>query len=145
MKKIILSYVLLALTSCQNNKLTDNSDWAGFSTQNDEKTKIVEKLAKGYERGEFEIAREYFSPDSKHMVNMQVFNVDQIIDGYNFHSVLYDKIKHIDPVVHTTKYNNDSIFTNQWANWSGTSKITGEYLDFSLETNSMLRQNFAKL
>ena len=66
--------------------------------------------------------------DSKHMVNMQVFNVDQIIDGYNFHSVLYDKIKHIDPVVHTTKYNNDSTFTNQWANWSGISKITGEEL-----------------
>ena len=62
------------------------------------------------------------------MVNMQVFNVDEIIDGYNFHSVLYDKIQHIDPVVHTTKYNNDSIFTNQWANWSGISKITGEEL-----------------
>ena len=120
---IIFSTILF---SC--NSPIDSSPWSGTINQNDEKTKIVEKLAKGYERGEFEIAREYFSPDSKHMVNMQVFNVDQIIDGYNFHSVLYDKIKHIDPVVHTTKYNNDSIFTNQWANWSGTSKITGEEL-----------------
>ena len=128
MKKILFFCLTVVYISCQNNQTIDNSDWAGFSTQNDERTKIVEKLAKGYERGEFEIAREYFSPDSKHMVNMQVFNVDQIIEGYNFHSVLYDKIQHIDPVVHTTKYNNDSIFTNQWANWSGISKITGEEL-----------------
>tara|TARA_B100000886_G_scaffold228564_1_gene159394 strand:+ start:572 stop:1087 length:516 start_codon:yes stop_codon:yes gene_type:complete len=126
MKKISILTLLIICISCQNNQMGDKSDWAGVTTQNDEKTKIVEKLAKGYEQGKFEIAREYFSPDGKHMVNLESYTVDEIIEGYNFHSVLYDDLEHIDPVVHTTVYNNDSVFTNQWANWRGVSKITGE-------------------
>ena len=48
MKKILFFCLSAIYISCQNNQTIDNSDWAGFSTQNDERTKIVEKLAKGY-------------------------------------------------------------------------------------------------
>ena len=39
---------------------------------------------------------------------------------------MYDNLEHIDPTVTTMYYNNGEIYTNQWADWSGTSKITGE-------------------
>ena len=48
---IIFSTILF---SC--NSPIDSSPWSGTINQNDEKTKIVEKLAKGYETGTFEIA-----------------------------------------------------------------------------------------
>ena len=36
---------------------------------------------------------------------------NEIIQGYNFHSELFDDLKHVDPIVTTMKYNNNRIFT----------------------------------
>jgi len=118
---IIFSTILF---SC--NSPIDSSPWSGTINQNDEKTKIVVKLAKGYETGTFEIAKEYFTEDGIHTVNDAKYTTNEIIQGYNFHSELFDDLKHVDPIVTTMKYNNNRIFTNQWSGWSATSKITGE-------------------
>ena len=122
--------VSFLLTSCNNDVANeakvDSSEWSGITNENDEKSKIVEKLAKGYTEGNFEIARDYFTPDGTHKVNNDVYTVDEIINGYNFHSLLYDEIQHIDPVLTTVTYNNGEVYTNHWSDWSGKSKITGE-------------------
>ena len=76
--------------------------------------------------GNFGIASEYFSDDAVHMVNNDVYTNEEIIAGYNFHSLLYDEIQHIDPVITTVEYNNGEVYTNHWSDWSGISKITGE-------------------
>ena len=59
-------------------------------------------------------------------MNNDVYTVEEIINGYNFHSLLYDEMQHIDPVITTVKYNNGEVYTNHWSDWSGKSKITGE-------------------
>ena len=107
--------------SCNNSVNVDTSEWSGITNQNDEKSKIVEKLAKGYTDGDFGIAKDYFTPDGEHKVNNDVYTVEEIINGYNFHSLLYDEMQHIDPVITTIKYNNGEVYTNHWSDWSGKS------------------------
>ena len=74
----------------------------------------------------FDIAKDYFSEDGVHYVNNDEYTNDEIISGYNFHSLLYDEMEHLTPWVTTMYYNDGSIYTNQWAEWTGKSKITGE-------------------
>ena len=124
-KNLIILLVATLFISCQNVKV-DPAPMSGTINQSDEKTAIIVKLAKAYEAGTFEEAREYFTSDGKHYFNSTVYTTDQIIEGYNFHSVLYDNLEHVDPTVTTMYYNNGEVYTNQWADWSGTSKITGE-------------------
>ena len=121
--------VLLVLTlffiSCQNNT-QDTSPWSGRIDENDEKTAVVKKLAQAYQDGNFDIAKEYFTEDGIHFFNNIEYTTDQIIEGYNFHSVLYDDLKHVDPMITTMYYNNGEVYTNHWSGWTGKSKITGE-------------------
>ena len=125
MKNILIITLLSAIFfSC--GTAVDTSEWSGVTSQSDERTMIVDKLAKGYVAGNFGIASEYFSDDAVHMVNNDVYTNEEIIAGYNFHSLLYDEIQHIDPVITTVEYNNGEVYTNHWSDWSGVSKITGE-------------------
>ena len=120
-KYILFSLILL---SCQD--AADENPWNGVVTSDDEKTQIVESLAKTYTEGNFDAALEYFTEDGKHFFNTQEYTTQEIIDGYNFHSVLWDSIQHIDPGVITVSFNNGTTYTNQWSDWSGISKTTGE-------------------
>jgi len=125
MKKLFL-ISLLIVASCQEKPIKNDAPLSGIIDQQNEKTIIVEKLAQGYVDGNFEIAEDYFTEDGIHRVNDAEYTTEEIIAGYNFHSVLFDNIKHNDPWVTTMIYNNGQVFTNQWARWTGTSKITGE-------------------
>ena len=78
MKRIFLLFTVLVLVSCN---LEENI--AGFFQDNDEKSEIVVKLADSYLAGNFDIARDYFTPDGKHYFNNLEFDVNGIIDGYN--------------------------------------------------------------
>ena len=78
------------------------------------------------EAGAFEAAKDYFTPDGKHYFNNIEFSTDEIIDGYNFHTVLYDDLQHLNADVTTMYYNNGDVYTNQWSDWTGKSKITGK-------------------
>ena len=121
---LIITFLSAIIFSC--GTAVDTSEWSGITSQSDERTMIVDKLAKGYVAGNFGIASEYFSDDAVHMVNNDVYTNEEIIAGYNFHSLLYDEIQHIDPVLTTVEYNNGEVYTNHWSDWSGVSKITGE-------------------
>ena len=121
---LIITFLSAIIFSC--GTAVDTSEWSGVTSQSDERTMIVDKLAKGYVAGNFGIASEYFSDDAVHMVNNDVYTNEEIIAGYNFHSLLYDEIQHIDPVLTTVEYNNGEVYTNHWSDWSGVSKITGE-------------------
>ena len=124
MKNFNYILISLILVSCQDT--ADQNPWNGIVTSDDEKTQIVQNLAKAYTEGNFDAANEYFTEDGKHFFNTIEYTTQEIIDGYNFHSVLWDSIQHIDPAVLTVTFNNGTTYTNQWADWSGISRTTGE-------------------
>jgi hypothetical protein len=125
MKKILLLIISITFISCQQpqNNL-------GFFQDNDSKSDVVVKLADSYLAGNFDMAREYFTVDSKHLFNNLEFDVDGIIDGYNSHSIIFKNIKHNDRKVYTGYYNDGSIQTYHDFNWSATSIITGKEYNY---------------
>ena len=131
MKQIITLSIAFLVLSCQGVKI-DPSPMSGTINQGDEKTAIVKKLAQAYQDGNFDIAKEYFTADGLHYFNNIEYTAEEIIDGYNFHSILFDDLKHIEPYITTMYYNNGDVFTNHWSDWSGKSKITGEVQKLSL-------------
>ena len=64
---LIITFLSAIILSC--GTAVDTSEWSGVTSQSDERTMIVDKLAKGYVAGNFGIASEYFSDDAVHMVN----------------------------------------------------------------------------
>ena len=126
MKKIIFLFgLVITILSCDTKQL-DTAPLSGSMNESDQKTAVVRKLAQAYRNGSFEDAKEYFTSDGIHYVNNVKYTTDEIIEGYNFHSVLYNDIRHIEPTVTTMYYNNGDVYTNQWSDWSAKSKITGE-------------------
>ncbi len=117
MKKLLI-LTLILISSCQEKLVKNDAPLSGIIDQENEKTIIVEKLAQGYVDGKFEVAEAYFTEDGIHRVNDAEYSTEEIIAGYNFHSVLFDNIKHNDPWVTTMIYNNGQVFTNQWARWT---------------------------
>ena len=128
-KKVLFLFSIILLFACESGVKIDPSPMSGTISQGDEKTAIVEKLAAAYRAGTFELAKEYFTTDGKHYFNNIEYTVNETIDGYNFHSVLYDNIEHVNPTVTTMYFNNGEIYTNQWSDWSGKSKITGDIME----------------
>ena len=76
MKKILILFTIFGLMSCNLN-----DSFKGFIQDNDEKSEIIVKLADSYLAGNFDMARDYFTPDGKHFFNNLEFDVDGIIDG----------------------------------------------------------------
>ena len=125
MKKLLLSLISIAFISCQKNQNN-----LGIFKDDDSKSEVVVKLADSYLAGNFDMAREYFSTDSKHLFNNLEFDVDGIIDGYNSHSLIFKDIKHNERKVYTGYYNDGSIQTDHDFNWSATSIITGKEYNY---------------
>jgi len=126
MKKLFFILGLFIL-SCNGNLETQEKNEAfGQIQNNDEKSKIIEKLSDSYLAGSFDIARDYFAADSKHYFNDLVYDVDGIIEGYNFHSIIFDNIKHNERKVYTGYFSNGSVQTYHDFIWSAKSKISGK-------------------
>tara|TARA_S200000501_G_scaffold119710_1_gene112469 strand:+ start:937 stop:1425 length:489 start_codon:yes stop_codon:yes gene_type:complete len=125
MKKLLLSLISIAFISCQQKQNN-----LGIFKDDDSKSEVVVKLADSYLAGNFDMAREYFSTDSKHLFNNLEFDVDGIIDGYNSHSLIFKDIKHNERKVYTGYYNDGSIQTYHDFNWSATSIITGKEYNY---------------
>ena len=96
MKNYILLIIALIFVSCDQTQSN-----AGVIQNDDSKSEVVVKLADSYLAGNFDMAREYFSTDSKHYFNDLEFDVDGIIEGYNSHSLIFNDIKHNDRKVYT--------------------------------------------
>tara|TARA_B100000575_G_scaffold150619_1_gene120066 strand:+ start:9707 stop:10213 length:507 start_codon:yes stop_codon:yes gene_type:complete len=126
--KIKVKYLLVALMifSCHDDSKKNISSLNGIINENDDKSKIVEKLADSYLQGDFDIARDYFDPEGKHYFNNLVYDVDGIIEGYNFHSVLFNNIKHNNRDIYTSYFNNGKIVTYHDFLWTANSKLSGK-------------------
>ena len=125
--KKLLFFTSLLLLSCNTNTQSDKNDKSFGQIKNDDKkSEIVEELADSYLAGNFDIARDYFTQDSQHYFNDLVYDVDGIIEGYNFHSVIFDNIKHNDRKIYTGYFADGSIQTFHDFIWSAKSKISGE-------------------
>ena len=105
-------------------------NYKGFVQDNDAKSATVVELADSYLAGNFDIAREYFTPDGKHFFNNLEFDVDGIIDGYNSHSLIFKDIKHNDREVYTGYFTDGSVETFHDFIWSATSIITGKEYNY---------------
>lgn len=124
--KVKYFLVALMILSCYDDSKKDISPLNGIINQNDDKSKIVEKLADSYLQGNFDIARDYFDPDGKHYFNNLVYDVNGIIEGYNFHSVLFTDIKHNNRDIYTSYFNNGKIVTYHDFLWTANSKLSGK-------------------
>jgi hypothetical protein len=125
MKNIYFLIMTFIFISCD---MGDN--YKGFVQDNDTKSAIVVELADSYLAGNFDIARDYFTPDGKHFFNNLEFDVDGIIDGYNSHSLIFKDIKHNDREVYTGYFNDGSVETFHDFIWSATSIITGKEYNY---------------
>ena len=121
---ILLIFSFITFSCSQINEKKDNN--IGIIKNDDQKSLIIEKLADSYLQGNFDIAREYFKPEGKHYFNDLEYDVDGIIEGYNFHSVLFENIKHNDRKIYTGYMNNGTVQTFHDFNWSAKSKISGK-------------------
>ena len=79
MKNILFIGVLSTFLLSCNSSTLDTSDWSGVTSQSDERSMIVDKLAKGYLSGNFGIASEYFADNGVHKVNNDVYTNEEII------------------------------------------------------------------
>ena len=121
MKKILTLLIIFGLMSCNLNE-----GFKGFIQDNDEKSEIIVKLADSYLAGNFDMARDYFTPDGKHFFNNLNKYFDGIIDGYNSHSLIFEEIKHNDRKVYTGTFTDGTVETFHDFVWSATSIITGK-------------------
>ena len=126
--KNLITYLLtgLIILACQDNSKKDTSLLSGIINEKDEKSKIIEKLADSYLQGNFDIAKEYFVPDGKHYFNNLEYDVNGIIEGYNFHSVLFTEIKHNNRDIYTSYFNNGKVVTYHDFLWTANSKLSGK-------------------
>jgi len=88
MKQILSLIVAFMILSCQGVKI-DPAPMSGIIDESDEKTKVVKKLAQAYQDGNFDIAKDYFTEDGVHYFNNVEYTTEGIIEGYNFHSILF--------------------------------------------------------
>ena len=126
--KNLIAYLLtgLIILACQDNSKKDTSPLSGIINEKDEKSKIIEKLADSYLQGNFDIAKEYFAPDGMHYFNNLEYDVNGIIEGYNFHSVLFTDIKHNNRDIYTSYFNNGKVVTYHDFLWTANSKLSGK-------------------
>jgi hypothetical protein len=125
LKKIIILLITIAFIGCDQT-----SQNAGFVLNDDEKSEIITTLADSYLAGNFDLARDYFTPDGKHLFNDLEFDVDGIIDGYNSHSLIFNDIRHNNREVYTGYFNDGTVETFHDFNWSATSIITGKEYNY---------------
>jgi len=126
--KNLITYLLtgLIILACQDNSKKDTSPLSGIINEKDEKSKIIEKLADSYLQGNFDIAKEYFAPDGNHYFNNLEYDVNGIIEGYNFHSVLFTDLKHNNRDIYTSYFNNGKVVTYHDFLWTANSKLSGK-------------------
>ena len=135
MKKIL---ILLALTffSCTENK----NDLTSTVTVNDEKSKKVSLMMKGYVDNAFDVS--ILSEDASIKFNQLEMTKDEFKNLGNIHHAMFNEISFPDGWVETVNYIGSDIknaggrykdsygevWTSQWTDWSGISKISGDTL-----------------
>ena len=131
MKKIILTvFVLTGMIGCQNPKLDspDNHEMSGIIKGTDEYTENVKRFMSSYVENNMASAKDIFSENAVFYVNDAKLNIDDLIVGFSLGHQFFDNISHDNLDVATMYYNNGSVYTNVWYEWTANKKSTGEAL-----------------
>ena len=128
MKKLIFLFGLaFTIFSCAQPK---NDPKTTVSNQ-DEKTMAVAKLMKGYVDNNFDGS--ILSDDCIVRFNNMELKKADFMGLAQFHHSMFDNIKFPDGWIETISYHGDNwkegngdTWTNQWTDWTATSKITNE-------------------
>ena len=132
MKKFFL--IIAAVTfimSCQNQNLNspDNHQMSGIIKGDDQHTKKVKKFMKAYVDNDMSSAKDVFSSDAVFYVNDTKLTIEDMMEGFSAGHQFFDNIAHNNVDMATMYYNNGSIYTNTWYDWSGENNSTGEKLN----------------
>ena len=136
MKKFLFIITAVTITmSCQNQSLNspDDHKMSGIIKGNDQHTKKVKKFMKAYVDNDMSSAKDVFSSDAVFYVNDTKMTIEDMIEGFSVGHQFFDNIAHNNVDMATMYYNNGSIYTNTWYDWSGISKKNGE--DASIISN----------
>lgn len=132
MKKIFFVITVVIFTmSCQNQNLNspDDHKMSGIIKGNDQHTKKVKKFMKAYVDNDISSAKDVFSSDAIFYVNDTKMTIEDMMEGFSVGHQFFDKIAHNNVDMATMYYNNGSIYTNTWYDWSGENNSTGEMLN----------------
>ena len=75
---LITLSIFLFFTSCGDIPF-DTSERGGVMMATDDKTIIIESLAKAYTEGNFDMAKDYFAEGGVHYVNNDEYTNDEVI------------------------------------------------------------------
>ncbi|MGB0367326.1 MAG: DUF4440 domain-containing protein [Flavobacteriaceae bacterium] len=132
MKKIIFLLSAVAfIISCQNQKLDspNNHEMSGIIKGEDQYTKGIKKFMKAYVDNDMASAKDIFANDADFYINDTKLTIDDMIAGFSVGHQFFNNISHNNVDMATMYYNNESIYTNIWYDWSGEIKSSGEKLN----------------
>ncbi|RPG59718.1 MAG: hypothetical protein CBD95_000660 [Flavobacteriales bacterium TMED235] len=135
MKKILILTTFI-LFSCAEKKVEPTST----ITVNDDKGKMVSLMMKSYVDNNFDAS--IVSDDASIKFNQQEMTKDEFENLGNIHHAMFSNISFPDGWIETVNYIGSDIknaggrykesygevWTSQWSDWSGVSKITGDTL-----------------
>ena len=135
MKKILILTTFI-LFSCAEKKVEPSST----ITVNDDKGKMVSLMMKSYVDNNFDAS--IVSDDASIKFNQQEMTKDEFENLGNIHHAMFSNISFPDGWIETVNYIGSDIknaggrykesygevWTSQWSDWSGISKITGDTL-----------------
>ena len=133
MKKILI-FLTFIFFSCAEN----NSDPNSTITINDEKGKKISLMMKGYVDNNFDAS--IVSDDASIKFNMQEMTKAEFENLGSVHHAMFNNISFPDGWIETVNYigsdvknaggrykdSYGDVWTSQWSDWSGKSKITGD-------------------
>ena len=134
MRKLLFLVALILSSSCDNLNVGKQS----LISVNDNKSKLVALMMKSYVENKFDGS--IVSEDCKIKFNQLEMTKKDFIGSGEVHHMMFNDIKFPEGRIETNSYigkdfkeaggiYSDSygqIWTNQWTNWSGVSKITGD-------------------
>tara|TARA_B100001939_G_scaffold529_1_gene497 strand:- start:2292 stop:3161 length:870 start_codon:yes stop_codon:yes gene_type:complete len=127
MKKIIFIWsVLLIITSC--NKVP-SGNLSGILDDNSQEVQLTKELMKKYQEGNFIEIADLISDDSdEYFFNNNKVSKDDWLKAASGHHDLFDNIQNDSEGINLTsaRYNNGSVWSMAWFQWSGKGKYTGD-------------------
>ncbi len=127
---MLITFLVFTLFACNNESKDtsspkDDSPMSGIIVENDNKTRIAREFMRAYVNKDMSGVSNYFSEDAIVYVNDAKMTASEMMTGFLSGHDYYNNINHSNVYITTMYYNNGSVYTNTWYDWSGVSKKTG--------------------
>ena len=133
----IVSSVIVAscLLGTAPNTVAAPQETGIVTTEDDPRSRKIEKLLDGYLKGDFAEADVVFKPDTRFYWadNGNPMTLDQWREGVTLQHEAFRDFKMMNRNIVTTVYPDHGTLTSVWTNWQATSKATGQPLDLPLQ------------